>query len=273
MSAARRPTTLPERAMDAIQRTDAAILKRCLDDGLDPNAWVSSAIMELPILMHAADVGSMDCVKALLDAGADPRRAVTSAGGSALRGAVVRGNLEMARLLLEAGDDASRRDSFFSHSYAHLAAQNRQAHLMDLLHTHGCPMDAVDKDGRTPLHHAYSSQEACMELLRLVPHTVNARCNSSMTPLMEVAEGGTAQAACVLLAHGADVEMTRQAPRAPGDPIEDGPTPARLENCVEIALRWNNQEVHEVLRTHLAALNAQRAILGLRGLRGQDLTP
>src|SRR6266478_2348175 len=89
----------------AIQRSDAAAMKRLLDQGVSADAVDSDGI---PALMAATLFGRADCVELLLDRGANPN-AATGNGATALMWAMP--DLEKARLLVARGADVNARSN------------------------------------------------------------------------------------------------------------------------------------------------------------------
>lgn len=108
-------------------RGDAKIVKLLLDAGASPNAaeaWGRWGRGGMTSLMSAAQNGSAECARLLLEAGAK-WRAVNGAGSAALSIAATRGNVEVARLLVEAGASAMEG--------ARLAARADQAECAEAL--------------------------------------------------------------------------------------------------------------------------------------------
>ena len=98
----------------------------------------------------AAFFGHKAIVEFLLKHGADVRLAARNAQKvTALHGAVARRDMEIVRLLLEAGADANARQErgFLP---LHDAAANGSAPLVELLLKHGARADAKSDEGKTP---------------------------------------------------------------------------------------------------------------------------
>lgn len=87
-------------------------------------------------LRQAAMRGDTAAVKALLDAGA-PIDAANPYGATALTFACDRGHLEVARLLLDRGADANRKDEFYGSSAIGWAAYNGHADVVRELLSRG----------------------------------------------------------------------------------------------------------------------------------------
>ncbi|XP_078601020.1 ankyrin repeat domain-containing protein 16-like [Branchiostoma floridae x Branchiostoma japonicum] len=108
------------------------------------------------VLLAAAQIGSIQGVKAALKDGADidfemdeGERLVT---GTALLNAVTRGDLDMIRLLLRKGASVHKRvkgeDEF---TLLHLAAHQGKTEVVELLVYHGATLDVLDGLDNTPL--------------------------------------------------------------------------------------------------------------------------
>src|SRR5579862_2798593 len=89
----------------AIQKADAAAVKRILSGGVSPNAQDAEGT---PALMAAALYAGADSVQALLDRGANPN-AANSAGATALMWAIP--DVAKVKLLLAHGADVNARSS------------------------------------------------------------------------------------------------------------------------------------------------------------------
>ena len=91
---------------EAVRAGDAVAVERALADGADPD----TAAGNLPPLVVAAVRGDVDVARVLLEGGADPD-AAGSDERTALIQALVRGREDVARLLIESGADVNRREA------------------------------------------------------------------------------------------------------------------------------------------------------------------
>lgn len=161
-------------------RLDARdIVERLLAGGADPNARLVEPILVrvhdrgdpalgqgATPLMRAARKADVDLVRLLLRGGADVN-AATASGGTALlyiaglggagrftpfeaRQSTEAERLVVTRLLLDAGADVAATDAGLQ-TALHLAAVDRGEEVLRLLVERGGRLDAVDRQGRTPL--------------------------------------------------------------------------------------------------------------------------
>src|SRR6267378_934049 len=110
------------------------------------NAFAADGFYPLGL---AAFFGHRAIVEFLLKNGADVKTAARNAQKvTALHGAVARRDVEIVKMLLEAGADANaRQESGFVP--LHVAASNGHAALVELLLKHGARADAKTDDGKT----------------------------------------------------------------------------------------------------------------------------
>jgi len=110
------------------------------------NAFAADGFYPLGL---AAFFGHRAIVEFLLTNGADVKTAARNAQKvTALHGAVARRDVEIVKMLLEAGADANaRQESGFVP--LHVAASNGNAALVELLLKHGARADAKTDDGKT----------------------------------------------------------------------------------------------------------------------------
>lgn len=87
---------------EAVKKGDVAAVKLYLADGFSPNTRYDQS--EKPILVIAAKAGQLEVLRLLLEAGADIR-AAESGGYQAIHVAAAQGHADIVRELLEAGAD------------------------------------------------------------------------------------------------------------------------------------------------------------------------
>jgi S1-C subfamily serine protease/ankyrin repeat protein len=183
-------------------------LRRALGAGADVNA---KAADKTTALMHMA-CGSPDCVRLLLDYGADVNEA--DAGGyTALMNSTGLGEIDCARLLLDAGAAANAKDYRGETALLLLSqSQFKDASLAKLLIEHGADVNAKADDGDTPIMESVldSFRPDYVKVLLDSGADPNSR-NSDEVPVLQLAiifDMGTTDNIKLLLDHGADVNGT-----------------------------------------------------------------
>jgi ankyrin repeat protein len=131
----------------AAQRGHTQVVTFLLDNGADPNE--TSPDGETP-LTQAAGMGNRDVIRILLDKGADPK--YNHNGFNALAASFWHPNVEVVRMLLAAGADATIRSdngTTLLHRLAH--SQNIPVEIARLLVEAGADVTAMNTDGNTAL--------------------------------------------------------------------------------------------------------------------------
>lgn len=149
-------------------------------------------------LAEAAAAGSLEAVKVLLDAGADPN-VKDSNGRSAVRLALDREAHDVVELLVSRGALAERKELFDR------AAEGDLAKLTALLVDERADPSVRVELGRTPLHEA--SALGHVDVVRALLHAgagVDIADQDGFTPLMDACDFGHAEIAAALLDAGAD---------------------------------------------------------------------
>ena len=160
--------------------------------------------------------GNLREVKKALEQGADVNASTwrwkppyigmsCSVGITGLHAAALKGNADLADMLLNYGADVNDEDSK-GRTPLHFAVEDDEnTRIVKLLLRHGANINARDKNKCTPLHNAvlhYCAETA--ELLLRNGADVNARDKEGSTPLhCLVALGPTLEVWKVLIAHGA----------------------------------------------------------------------
>jgi ankyrin repeat protein len=118
-------------------------------------------------LLKAAGVGNVECVRLLLEHGADPSAQRRDDGATPLCWAAQLGHDEVVRLLLDHG--AKTDTPFFPKGFGrhavHEAAQAGQVRCVDSLFRAGADMNCADAAGNTPLH-LCAAQPGALEMVR-----------------------------------------------------------------------------------------------------------
>jgi ankyrin repeat protein len=159
-----------DQLLNAAGKGDGAAVSRLLAAGADPNASVagrnsSGEVVQTTALAVAARAGQLEAARLLLDAGADPDRA-NAYGETPLLLAAGNGRLEVARLLLDAGADLNRAASD-GHTPVMMTAGYGHPEALRLLLARGAAVDAADPNAsRTAFHFAcFNNQAECTEVL------------------------------------------------------------------------------------------------------------
>lgn len=113
----------------------------------------------------AASLGSEECVKLLLNHGADVRVQFGDVRSTPLHLAAEEGSAECTKLLLEAGALPDAKNSR-GQTAVHLAALAQSAETLDILIAGGANVNAEDDNGRSPLHAAVAKAVRGSELVR-----------------------------------------------------------------------------------------------------------
>ena len=181
--------------------------------GARPLAWflavalLSAAAPPPDPLLDAAARGDLQALRALLEGGADPGVALGD-GLTALHIAAEEGNVDMAKLLLDAGADAEAKTRIGSYTPLHLAAGSAHLDVVEVLLRAGADVAAeTTNSGATPLHLAARAMAGERVVRALLEHgaAVNAvESAAGQTPLMFAASYGRVGSVRQLLRHGAD---------------------------------------------------------------------
>lgn len=135
-------------------------------------------------------------------------QAIEDAAGIAMEHSVLRGQTEIAKLLIQGGLPANGRTPQGS-TYLSDAALKGKKELVQLLLDHGAEVNAENQTGGTPLHDAaLGGSPEVIKLLLDHGARIDARDkDSDATPLMMAASLGRSAAVAILLQHGADATI------------------------------------------------------------------
>jgi ankyrin repeat protein len=222
------PSSLPYHLMDTLRDPTAkgsmgltAMLDRTNDDG-------SLLFGKVPPLHWAVAGGHADIVRQLLDWGADLHMEGLGTPHTALETAADRGKEELIKLLMNAGAHASQRALNLAVLSAHIEAArilldaganaslpdtlgllplNRAASLgletiVRLLLEAGADIHSVDATGESALHLAASGgHDSVVQLLITAGASTTSTDERGMTPLHHASQGGNLKAVQLLLDH------------------------------------------------------------------------
>lgn len=131
----------------AIRRNDASTIRSLIRRGFDPNTVDEAG---QPGLMMAVDLQSVRAVEALLSAPNIQAEVRNKKGESALMLCAIRGDLAMAKLLIEHDADVNKTGWTPLHYAASGTSQN-QVEMVRLLLDNAAYIDAASPNGSTPL--------------------------------------------------------------------------------------------------------------------------
>ena len=158
---------------EAVEKGDAEIVKILVAAGADVNA---EGFMGHTPLILAAEEGATEIMRILLrpglDAGTsadgeDKEAASTpSIGSGALFTAIENDDVEMVRLLVEAGADVNAAEGFGGNTPLHEAVEKGDAEIVKILVAAGADVNAEGFMGHTPL--ILAAEEGATEIMRIL---------------------------------------------------------------------------------------------------------
>lgn len=141
------PFTLVDRYLDAARRGDLAMLRRCLDKGVD--AKVKDEVGRSALMLAVRDGHSLEVSKFLVELGLAVDEP-DARGRSALADAAGLGQSEIVAFLLEKGADPKRRDGQGQTALYNAVLAGSRESVLSLLAA-GAAIDSQDNFGDTPL--------------------------------------------------------------------------------------------------------------------------
>ncbi|TIA69379.1 hypothetical protein D6C76_07864 [Aureobasidium pullulans] len=158
------------------------------------------------ILSYAAEMNSMEAVRLLVDAGADPNmesEAREFEGFTPLLYAAHRGHEDTVTVLLDSGADVNSKDRLAQNALAHASHSKSQA-VARILLERGCDPDSEDHLQRNTL--LLAAKEGCEGIVKLLLQRgaqVNYKNGSGETPLLLAARCASSEVMALLIAEGA----------------------------------------------------------------------
>jgi ankyrin repeat protein len=167
-----------------------------------------SAQAQAPVA-KAAESGDREAVRALLKKGLDVNEAQGD-GSTALHWAAIKGDADMARMLIYAGANVRATTRIGAYTPLYLAAKGGHADVVAALVAAGADAKAVTANGTSPLMIAAAAGDT-RSITTLIENgaDINARDGAKgETPLMFAAGYNRTEAVKLLLARGADHKAT-----------------------------------------------------------------
>ena len=197
-------------------RAELAALKEELDLFLTDGKFLGDEAIEgrtfdvTVLLRHAAWGGAEYALRHALSRGANMDE-------DALEDAIFGGNINCLRVLLEAGADKDKADEM-GRTPLHLAAEKNTPDCLRLLLDAGAETDKADQDGSVALHWAASRGHVdCLRLLLEAGADKNKGDTTGLTPLHDAAECGHLGCLRLLLEAGADASARSKIGNTPLD--------------------------------------------------------
>ncbi len=185
----------------AIKQDNDIAMRNLLESGMDPNSKNEKGV---PGMYMALQEGSMKVARQIIESPRFKAETRNSADESPLMMAALKGQLDMAKLLIAKGAD-------------------------------------VNKPGWAPLHYAATGGHLDMMRLLLEEHAfIDAESPNGTTPLMMAASYGTPDAVKLLVEAGADLNMRNQQGMTALDFARRAERPDSVE-LIETALRTQRQ--------------------------------
>jgi ankyrin repeat protein len=210
-----------EKLYSAIRANDLPGLKALLDQGVSAD---TAGARDVTPLMAAAEAGSAEAMKLLLDRGAAVN-AQNGFGSTALMWSA--GDAQKVKLLLDRGADVNLAARSGRTALIVAASANPGADAVRMLLAKGAKVAVMDQRKVTPMSAAtFGNDTATIRLLADAGADLNtADTFIGITPLMNAAGNRNVEAVKLLLAKGAQVNavsMTENLPKIPTGTVEFG---------------------------------------------------
>jgi ankyrin repeat protein len=188
----------------AVQKNNIRCVYLLLNYGSNPNP--PQIYVETPLHI-ASEMGFSECLKALLDAGADVTSQMGNKRNTALHLAAEDDFSECVKILIEAGAKVNARN-LDDQTPLHVACLSQSIETVELLIKHGADVNATYRDGRTALHASIVKETSSWDCTRvLLEHKVNVNRadNFGYSPLHIAALNEFSSCAFMLIEFGADI--------------------------------------------------------------------
>ena len=197
------------RLQQALVDGDRETVENLFKSGANPNARDP---IGTPLLIVVASEQRVDCVKMLLENGADPNVRITDVArgyhdAPAIHFPATNGSAEILQVMIDAGVDVEATDGTGLRALMSAAFMGND-HAVEVLLNAGATTEAQDREGYTALMFAANGGRAgCVRLLLAHHADPHARDNQSSTPIMFAAQHGHDDCVRLLLAAGADPKV------------------------------------------------------------------
>jgi ankyrin repeat protein len=200
-----------EKLYVAIRGNDLAGLKALLDQGINAN---TADRRQITPLMYAAEIGSLEAMKVLVDHGADVN-AQNAFGSTALMWSVT--DSRKVRLLLDHGADVNQTAKSGRTALIIAAFTDPSAQVVRMLLAEGAKVDVMDRRKVTPLNAATfgNDTDSIHMLIEADADMETADTFIGMTPLINAAGSRNLAAVKLLLEHGAKVNAVSKTENLP----------------------------------------------------------
>jgi len=172
--------------------------------GMEVESQVGDQEESSPLHVAAAQ-GHVECLKTLLDAGADIE-ARNIYEETPLHLAAGKGHVECLKALLDKHADKETK-TMYGYTPLYLAASAGQVECLMVLIKEGAEIEAKDNNEQTPLYiAAHKDHVECLKTLLEAGADKEVKNKGGMTPLHGAAGAGTIECLKVLLKEGAEIE-------------------------------------------------------------------
>ena len=245
------------------QQRDTAFMDACAQNRVDE---VESMLHDPQDPCIAVVNGNVEVVRLLLEARADPDMCVSVLGNTPLFVAADFGNVEVARLLLESGADKekSNGDGETPLHYAIHGGCSGYCHVVRLLLESGADPDKPDQDGDPPLVHA--SATGNLEIVQLLLNSGADKekgAPTGETPLICAAQNGHLEVVRNLLESAAHVDKCEDNGATPLHMASEHGQLEVVQLLLESGAERNKFNTNGETPLHLATVNGHAAVVHL----------